>query len=427
MRGARAAAILGLSAPLLVGLAVVLVAAGYSGVGAVFEEKYEVTVVFDDVSGLIPGADVKAGGLQIGKVESVAFDHAGYPKLILALEHDFRLRGGARAAVVTTGPAAANGAHVELAQGDGPELREGAVIGRKSTWSPEPLDKVLSALTPRTRADLRSFFAHFDKATAGRGPDIEESLRHSADALGETADLAAQLNSDGQALRTLVSRARVVVGAIEQDPGSLGAFADRLSELFATTAAYQTELDLVVQHTVEGLSAGRRGLARFSASVPNLRRFVADARPGVRELRATAPALRATFARARPAFRELSALIRTAPGDLARIRPLLRTAPAAFREGAPALRDSVPIFNEARVRFPEALAFFGRWGDFTANYDANGGLARFGVFLAGTPRNPIGPSDTGPGRVRKPFIRDPGTLDGDPWPDFRDSFVRPAE
>lgn len=419
----RIAALIAIAVPVVAVVAVLLVAARYGGVGALLESKYRVTAVLDDATGLIPGGEVRAGGIQVGRIEQLALGADGYPRATLEIGKSYRIRSGAKAAVDTPGPGSATSGFVELLPGRGVEVPDGAVIPRSRTHTVVQLDHVLSTLDPHTRTEVKAFFRRFDRATAGRGADVDRALRHSATALGRTADIAAQLGADGPALRTLVAKGREVVDAIDASPGSLGGFADRLSALLRTTAARQVELDATVKRTASGLSAGRGALQRLDASIPTLRGLVAEARPGVRELRSIAPELRATFAHARPALRELDALVRTGPAQLEQIRPLLRTARPVFDEGAPALRDSSPILNQLRVRFPDAFAFFSNWADFAANYDANGHVARMGLFFSGTNRNAIGPADTGPGRLKRPYLRDPGTSDGDPWTTFEHSFV----
>jgi hypothetical protein len=41
--------------------------------------------------------------------------------------------------------------------------------------------------------------------------------------------------------------------------------------------------------------------------------------------------------------------------------------------------------------------------------------------------NPIGEADCGPGLLELPFTRAPGTLECEPWTDFRDSFIFPKD
>jgi len=53
-----------------------------------------------------------------------------------------------------------------------------------------------------------------DAALKGRGKDFDRTLRHSSQAFSETANLLAQVNSDGQALSTIVAKGSQVTSAL---------------------------------------------------------------------------------------------------------------------------------------------------------------------------------------------------------------------
>ena len=72
------------------------------------------------------------------------------------------------------------------------------------------------------------------------------------------------------------------------------------------------------------------------------------------------------------------------------------------------------MLDELRVRLPDAFSFFANWADFTSNYDANGHGARVGIVLPSAPEND---------QLSPPYLRTPGTLEGQPWTDYRKSFV----
>jgi len=46
-----------------------------------------------------------------------------------------------------------------------------------------------------------------------------------------------------------------------------------------------------------------------------------------------------------------------------------------------------------------------------------------GSVFTNPPGNTLGPSDSGPGTLARPFLRDPGVLGGNPWSDYQSSFV----
>ena len=91
----------------------------------------------------------------------------------------------------------------------GPELADGATArGAIAPISPSRSIRSSRRWIRPTRRDVRSLLSRLDAATDGRGADIEETLRFSAQALRETAALTADVRGDGDALRALLRDSR---------------------------------------------------------------------------------------------------------------------------------------------------------------------------------------------------------------------------
>ena len=88
-----------------------------------------------------------------------------------------------------------------------------------------------------------------------------------------------------------------------------------------------------------------------------------------------------------------------------------------------------PLLDWLRVRAPEGLGFFELAGDAISDYDRNGHLIRFipRLIQAKANTDPLGPSDTGPGYLDRPFFRTPGSLEGEAWDDYASSFIGGAQ
>jgi hypothetical protein len=77
-------------------------AAGVIALGVAFivvlfgsRATYEVDAVFEDVRGLIPGGEVKAGAEVVGSVEDIDLNDDGLPVVTMSIDDDFRLNQGA--------------------------------------------------------------------------------------------------------------------------------------------------------------------------------------------------------------------------------------------------------------------------------------------------------------------------------------------
>jgi phospholipid/cholesterol/gamma-HCH transport system substrate-binding protein len=409
----RAAALAATAALLVVG---VLLATSGSG-------TYRVEAVFDQVNGLVEGADVEVAGTKVGSVKSIELGDDGFPHVTLEVVDDYRIEQGAVASIRAGSAAGQVNRFVTLEPGGGPELADGATLGLARTDQPVEPDQVLSTLDGPTRRDVEKALAGLAQATDGEGEALRDSLARSAEALGATADLVSQVGSDGAALRTAIDRGGEVVAALAANRDNLTATAEQLRSALAVTASRGPELERTAGLLAGGLAAPRQALERFDGSVSTLRGLVADASPAVDELVGFSEALRPALAQAAPALDQASALVDEAPAQLEALAPLVEAAQPTLRVLDPVLKRIGPMLDEGRVRTPDFFSFFANWADFTSGYDANGHAARVGLVLPPAPTNVIGASDDRAGQLAAPFVRTPGVLDGEPWEEFRDSFL----
>jgi phospholipid/cholesterol/gamma-HCH transport system substrate-binding protein len=386
---------------------------------------YEVSAVFDDARGLIEGGEVKAGGLEIGRVDEITFTESGMPEVRMSISSDFRLRQGAFANIRLASNIGAINRFVDLTQGDGPELENGATLGPGDTDQPVDLDLAVSTLNPRTRAEVAKLLAELDAGTRGRGADIAETLEYSADALGETADLLTQVTADSAALEELVVQGRTVVGVLAADPEDLGASAERLAVALDTAAARQGELGRTADAIGPALAAARGTLDRLVTATPDLRDLVEVSRPVVAELAPTAAVLRPAVAAMRPLAAEARRLAAPLREQLRALRPVLDATLPVARRLPSVLNGLTPLLDHMRARAPDVVNFFTLIGDATSNYDVNGNLVRVSASLIQSARheNEITASSDAAGLLERPFDRTPGTAEGEPWKRYWRSFI----
>lgn len=405
-----------LAALLAAAISLAIVISGSTG-------SYELEAVFDQTHGLVKGADVKAAGKNVGRVTRIELGSDGYPHVRLEISDAYRLRRGGTADLRFFSVTGEANRYIALHQGEGPELPDGATVGLAESDQPVEIDQLIDTLNPATRRSFRRLIAGLDTGLLGRGPDIERTLQRSARALAETTDLLGQVDADGPALRTLVRRGRQVVGALADDPEAVGGTAQEMATLLETTGRHQAALAAGVARLPGSLRSVRSALDRVRSSLPALSAFVTAARPAIAELVPTSVALRPLLRSSGPFLKQARLLTTQAPRDLPALMPLLETAPPIVERLATVLEPVNPMLDEARARFPDFFSFISNWGDFSANYDANGHGARIGLVLAPPPTNPIGPSDSTAGFLARPFLRTPGVLEGEPWRNFEDSFL----
>lgn len=400
---------------LIVGTLILLPGAGPSG--------QQITVRFDSSTGLIKGAEVRAGAVRVGTVEEVTLGADDKPEVTLRLEDDYVVHEGATADLRMLSQAGQLNRYVEMTSGSGRVLGDGAVLDLDSTDQPVDLDDALSTLTPEVRADVRSIVASLDRGLTGHGDDLSRALDHSDRALRETNELVADLAADGPALRRLVRESSALVSELAEDPQSLQAAADRLAGTLAVTARRQQELGQTVDGLGPGLRGARRALDELNATTPQLRALAKDAGPAAREIRRQAPTVRRLLEVAPEALEGAQDLTETAPAQLEAMLPLLREARPVVEQLPNALRQFAPVLDEMRARAPDALGWLPLLGDSLSNYDVNGHAARFMFIAEPAPDTKVGPTEQKPGKLAAPYDRVPGLAGGQPWLDFEKSFV----
>jgi virulence factor Mce-like protein len=409
--------------------------------------SYEMKAQFDDVRGLIPGGEVRAGAVNVGSVTSVELGENDVPTVTFSVKDEFELYEGATADIRLGSNVGAVNRTIELTEGDptAEELPEGYMFRGDATDQPVNFDLAVQTLNPKTRDDIKSLLIGLDEAIKGRGADFDRTLDFSDEALTETSLLLKQVNEDGEALRTLTGEGQRVVSALASNPEALGTSADRIALLLATTGNRQAELEESARLLGPALSDGRRLLDRLSASIPNARAFVRDLRPTVTELTPLVRLLPEAARAGGPFLEETRILVEQGPSDLRKFKPVIDAAAEVAPQLDEVATDLLPIGQVLRAFQPETLGAFQNFGAATGTYDAVGHvLTTFAGDgqqgpppstkippIFGTPIS-IGDSDCttegiyprpSPGFLEKPFVRVPGNLVCQPWTDYEDSFL----
>nr|MBA2765092.1 MCE family protein [Thermoleophilaceae bacterium] len=264
--------------------------------------RYEVTAVFDQAFGLVPGGEVKAAGVLVGEIEEIELGEDGLPRIRMAIDDAYRLNRGATAELRLFSLVGQLNRYVGLQQGNGPELQDGATITAARTSRPIEFDELLELFPPKTRTDIGQVLGRLERGTRGRGPDLARTLRHSANSFAQTALLFDDVSADGDALRALVIDGRSVVEALAADPNELGGMVDRLAPVLDAAAARQGDLSAGLELLPSSLASARSALGKLDSEIGDLRDLTASARPAVGQLVPASRRLRPVIAEARPAL-----------------------------------------------------------------------------------------------------------------------------
>ncbi len=308
-------------------------------------QGYRVHVMFNETGLLVPGADVRIAGVNVGRVTVVANrgvnslvtvdisqQYAPIPKDTRAILRQKTLLGEAYVAL-------------SAGSGSGPKLPDGDTIPQTQVAPTQQLDKVLGAFGKPTQRDLQEFLSGSATALAGRGEDVNSAFGNldptlaDLDAIvgvldGEQGSVHQLLRSGATVFTTLGQRSADLQSLITAGDQVLSATAARNVSLTATVnalPAFETQLRTTLDHARSTLSIAKPSLDALLPAAPLL-----------------TPTLRGLISLSGPALRLLRAGPRLVSDSLVAL-PAIERFEKAFRPGLDALEPAVqqvsPIIN----------------------------------------------------------------------------------
>lgn len=331
MRGGRAGSLA--ASPTLVGAVTVLVVvvavflAYQANQGLPFVPTYKLSAQVPNANTLVPGNEVRIGGIRVGSVktvEPVQDEQTGEvaAKVDMELNQDVEpLPEDSTVVVRSRSPLGLK--YLELQRGDSEQGFEPGATMPLSAATPEPveIDQVFNTFDDPTRAAIQVSLTEFGNALAGRGQALNA-------AIGD--------------LRPLVERLQPVMRNLASPQTGLEGFVRGLAAAAAEAAPVaQVQGDLFVSLETT-----------FAA-------FAAVSRPYIQDFIEKAPSTEdvtiRTMPRIRPLLVNLTGLFRDLRPGFAAIRPpVSRTIADGTAIGVKALRQS-PAFNRQLVPTVQSL------------------------------------------------------------------------
>jgi virulence factor Mce-like protein len=286
-------------------------------------------IEFDNAFGLVEGGDVKIAGVRAGRIASLKLDRERY-RALAEIEVTQRGFGSLRRdAFCEARPQSLIGEYfVDCRPGTSPRhLPPGGRIPVEQTGSTVPADLVNSIMRRPYRERFTVLLNELGAGLAGRGEDLNATIRRAVPALRETDRVLAQLASVRHSIRRLYVDADRVVTALADNRDDVTRFVAEARDTAAITASRRAELRRQFQRLPVFLHE-LRPVARLLGEVAE------EQIPVLRNLNANAGRLR-VFLDALAPFAEAS-------------RPAFRTLAAAAHEGRPAVRAGRPRVAELR-------------------------------------------------------------------------------
>jgi phospholipid/cholesterol/gamma-HCH transport system substrate-binding protein len=311
---------------------IIFVWVAFGGSVPLAPQGYRVSAVFNETGLLVPNADVRLAGVNVGKVVSVRPE--GTKSLVLMdLDQRFAPIPTDTRAILREKTLLGE-AYVELSSGNrsGPKLPDGGTIPNSQVASTQQLDQVLNAFTPPVQREFQAFLGGTGAALAGRGQSLNDAFGNLDPAASELDALATVLNGQGPALSALVRDSGTVLSVLGQRGSQLGSLVSSGDAVVSATAAQARSLTAAVHafpgflvRVRSGLVAVNRTLGILRPSLDALSPVVGLARPALVDLTGLSGSLVSLLRRTPAVFAEAERVLPDVTGFLSGLKPAVNT------------------------------------------------------------------------------------------------------
>jgi phospholipid/cholesterol/gamma-HCH transport system substrate-binding protein len=308
-------------------------------------QGYRVRAVFNETGLLVPNADVRIAGVNVGKVVSVSSE--GEKSLVtLDLVAKFAPIPADTRAILREKTLLGE-AYVELSTGNrsGPKLRDGGTIPNDQVEATQQLDQILNAFTKPVQQDFEQFLDGTGVALKGQGQNLNDAFGNFDPAATELDDLAGILNAQGSSLSSVIRDSGKVLTALGDRGSELQSLIGSGDRLFTATSVENRSLT----KTIDALPPF---LTQVKATLVKLNTTLGIAKPSLDALRPVAPLLK-------PALVNLTALsgpvvsllkrapvvLRTAETDVPKVTTFVNGLQPVADSLLPAAEQLVPVIN----------------------------------------------------------------------------------
>lgn len=319
-------------------------------------QGYRVHALFPETGLLVPNADVRIAGVNVGKVSSVQARGVN-SYVTLDLSHEYAPIPADTRAILRQKTLLGE-AYVELStgSGSGAKLPDGGTITRGHIQPTEQLDRVLGSFNKPAQRNLQALLNGTYTSLAGRGQELNDAIGNLDPTFTELAALTGILNQQSSDVRGVISNSATVLGALSQRSADLQSLITAGDQVLSSTAARSASL----RATVNALPPF---LGQLRATLGTLDTTLTVAKPSLDALRPAAPLLRPVLADlialSGPAIRLLHdapRLLRDASLALPSITRFSRAFRPAVDAILPAARELAPVISFIGVYHQELVA-----------------------------------------------------------------------
>jgi phospholipid/cholesterol/gamma-HCH transport system substrate-binding protein len=308
-------------------------------------QGYRVKALFNETGLLVPGADVRISGVNVGRVTAV--DSRGVDSLVTMQIGQQYSPVPADTRAILRQKTLLGEAYVELSAGQGRarKLLDGGMLPRSQVARTQQLDQVLGAFGQPTRQDLNRFLSGNAAVLAGRAGDLSGAIGNLDPAVADLRAITGSLDAQRGDLRALIRASASVLNTLGQRSSDLQTLVRAGDQVLSATASRNAALSATVDRLPPFLSRLRTALGQLGTTL-------SLARPSVQLLRRAAPLVRPALSDVITLSGPALALLHAAPRvlhDAVVALPAITRFTNAFRPALdallPAVRQITPLIN----------------------------------------------------------------------------------
>jgi len=320
-------------------------------------QSYRFTADFTEAVTLTKEADVRIGGVSVGKVKGLTLPPKGNAtRVTIELTPKFApIRSDTRA--ILRQKTLLGETYIELTGGtaNAPPLPDGGHLKSAQVQDSTQIDEIFQALDPQTRKAFRSWMHNSAVAVKGRGPDLNNAFGNLGPFTTDATSVLRILNAQQSQLQGLIRDTGQVFDALSARDGALTGAITSSNTTFRAIASRDQALAQTIQIFPTFNEETRLTLNRLA-------KFAHDTEPLVRDLKPVADDLT-------PTFESLQRLSPNLKHLFINLGPLLD----ASRTGLPALRKTLAQLRPVLAALDPFLANFNPIVRYTNYYRSNVG------------------------------------------------------
>jgi ABC-type transporter Mla subunit MlaD len=366
----------------ILGITVVLVAAivvGVAGTGAGDDSggAYRVRAIFDNAFSLIEGEDVRVAGVNVGKISALDVTEDNRAAVVLEITdphfQDFRsdascsirpqsLIGEKYVECSLTEPRG-EGEDAPAALETIPDGEPGAgerLLPVERTSKPVDVDLINNVMRLPQRQRLAIILNELGAAVAGRGDDLNETIRRANPALGATNEVLEIIGEQNKVLRALARDSDAILAPLARDREQVADFIVQADDVSRATAERRADFEASLQRLPRFLQELRPTMQRLGGLSDEMTPVLGD-------LQAVAPDVNRFFKELGP-FAEAGI-------------PAVESLGDALEIGRPALVRSKPIVDDLRALTTEARPLAKDLRGLAVSLRDSGGIERLMDYL----------------------------------------------